>query len=99
MIQSRRAPNPQRAIRARRAAVAGRVSTPNRTATPLRGITETAVAPGYVRRSKALPMTGAMRSGDGAGVSAWARPAVMGGRVAAVTRDRRWDQTVQRQEA
>lgn len=49
---------------------------------------------GPVRKTRALPMTGAMRSGDGAGVSAWARPAEIGGSLGLITRDRKWSATV-----
>lgn len=88
----------RRATIARRAATAGRVSTPNRSAAPLVGAAQV-LAIQYIRRSSALPMTGAMRSGDGVGVSAWARPAQLPHSMTAVAGDRRWDQTVQRQEA
>lgn len=42
-------------------------------------------------RSTALPMTGAMRSGDGKGQSLWARPSTVWD---AVIVDARWDDTV-----
>lgn len=53
------------------------------------------VVTGPVRKTRALPMTGAMRSGDGTGPSDWTRSASIGGTVGSVIRDSRWSQTVQ----
>lgn len=56
------------------------------------------VVTGPIRKSTALPMTGAQRDSRGR-MSDWSRSAQIGGSVGSVIRDGRWSQTVQSQNA
>jgi hypothetical protein len=81
--------------RANLALIAARASSrPVRTTIPahLRPVS-TVYATGPVKKSTALPLTGAQRDSRGQS-SAWSRSAQIGGSLGVVVRDGKWSQTV-----